>query len=93
MSVTDELKNLAGEASAEQKLKDLRRLLLNPTVTVQSIASLLKQIDAEIADRLPENIQELDQLADWLAAAGCDLEEILNSLTVESVETPAPQQH
>ena len=86
MSVGDELKAFRGESSPEHKFKALRRILLGPVVTVEGVAALLKQIDAEIVRGLPDSIPpaEFARLIDWLAGAASDLQDIVEALPAET---------
>ncbi len=93
MSVYEDLRRHCGETSAEQKLKILRLELLRPIISVQSAASLLMQIDADVVKGLPENISptEFEHVVNWLAEAGNDLKEILDALTCECEDVPVHQ--
>ena len=83
MSVYETLKQEYAQADPEQKLKILRHELLQPILTVQNVAALLKQIDADLVKDLPQNVspQEFEQLLKWLAEAGVDLQHIVDALT------------
>jgi hypothetical protein len=91
MSVQEQLSTFHGEGCAELKLKALRRMLVGPTATVQNVAVLLRQIDAEIVQGLPPDIPpaEFERMLRWLSEAGDDLEQILNTLSVEVGEPAA----
>jgi hypothetical protein len=84
MSLNEEWRQFSNTSSPDRKLKALRRLLVGPAATVQGVVSLLRQYDADIAACLPEDVkpQEFDQMIDWLAAAGCDLQKIIDALPV-----------
>jgi hypothetical protein len=92
MSIYDELRKHYGVASAEQKLKVLREELLRPILTVQTSAHLLKQVAPEIAPCLPSTVDadELRNTLNWLGEAAEDLQQILDALTLEATEPPAP---
>jgi hypothetical protein len=80
-------------APAEQKLKILREELLRPILTVETSAELLREIMPEISGCLPADIspEELQNTIKWLAEAGSDLQQILDALTLDSSDVPAPR--
>jgi hypothetical protein len=92
MTIYDELRKHYGVASAEQKLKILREELLRPILTVQTSAHLLKEISPQIAPCLPPEVdaEELRATLKWLGEAAEDLQQILDALTLEASEPPAP---
>jgi hypothetical protein len=92
MSIYDELRKHYGVASAEQKLKILREELLRPILTVQTSAHLLKEVAPQISPCLPPEVdaEELKATLKWLGEAAEDLQQILDALTLEASEPPAP---
>lgn len=91
MTLYDELRRHHA-APAEQKLKILRAELLRPILTVETSAELLREILPEISDCLPSDIspEELRNTIKWLAEAASDLQQILDALTLDSTDVPAP---
>jgi hypothetical protein len=79
----DELRLNYAHVSPEERLKVLRLELLRPIVTVQSVAELLKEIDSEGINQLPDHArpEEFNRLVEWLIQAGEDLKGILDALT------------
>jgi hypothetical protein len=92
-TIHEALKLQHGEPCAEQRLKVLRAELRRPVVTVKSAVSLLKQIDADVAQSLPASVsrEEFEHVITWLGEAGADLEEILNVLAEECPEAVRPE--
>lgn len=92
-TIHEALKLQHGEPCAEQRLKALRVELRRPVVTVKSAVSLLKQIDADVAQSLPASVsrEEFEHVITWLDEAGTDLEEIVNVLAEECPEPVGPQ--
>jgi hypothetical protein len=90
-TIAAELHEHQGESCAEQRLKVLRAELVRPIITVQSAVSPLKQIDPQVVKGLPENISrvEFENVINWLAEAGADLDEILQALTKDCSEPEA----
>lgn len=86
MSNYEDLKREYAHAPPEQRLEILRHELLRPILTVQGVATLLRQLGCASGTDLPQEIAspEFEQVIKWLAEAGCDLQEILDALT------PAP---
>jgi hypothetical protein len=84
MSTYQDLKREYAHATPEQRLELLRHELLRPILTVQGVATVLRQMDADFAQQLPEDLnpQEFEQLIRWLAEAGGDLQEIVDALAV-----------
>lgn len=79
-------------APAEQKLKILREELLRPILTVETSAQLLQEYRDELASCLPDDItpEELRNTITWLVEAAQDLQQILDALTLDSSDVPAP---
>ena len=77
-------------ADPEQRLSLLRSELLRPILTVQGVALLLKQHDADLAARLPADIssQEFEHLIQWLVDAGLELKQIVDTLAPGIPEEP-----
>jgi hypothetical protein len=88
MSIYDDLKREYARAAPEQRLEILRHELLRPILTVQGVATLLKQMDADFVKDLPAEADphEFEQLIQWLAEAGGDLQAIVDALTVTAGE-------
>lgn len=91
MTLYDELRK-HNKAPAEQKLKILREELLRPILTVETSAQLLKQVAPEISGCLPADIppEELQNTIKWLVEAASDLQQILDALTLDTANIPAP---
>jgi hypothetical protein len=88
MSIYQDLKHEYAHAAPEQRLEILRHELLRPILTVQGVAAVLRQMDADFGQKLPEDLspQEFEQLIQWLAEAGGDLQEIVDALTVTAAD-------
>jgi hypothetical protein len=86
MTISDDLRKRYGAASAEQKLIILRRELLRPIVTVESLAHLLQTAGDKISERLPEDVsaEEFQNTVKWLTEAARDLHQILDALTLDT---------
>jgi len=91
MTLYDELRKHHA-APAEQKLKILRGELLRPILTVETSVELLREVTPEISDCLPPDIspEELQNTVKWLAEAASDLQQILDALTLDATNVPAP---
>lgn len=92
MPVSEDLKRFHGEAGPEQRLRALRRALLQPTLTVQGVAALLNQIDPDVLPCLPESVppHEFSRLVEWLMTAANDLQEVLAALPAEEGDAAHP---
>jgi hypothetical protein len=88
MSIYENLRREYGRAAPEQRLEILRHELLRPILTVQGVAALLRQMDADVATELPEDLSpaEFERMIQWLAEAGGDLQQIVDALTADCVE-------
>ena len=86
MTIFDDLRKRYGAASAEQKLIILRRELLRPIVTVESLAHLLQTAGDKISERLPEDVsaEEFQNTVKWLTEAARDLHQILDALILDT---------
>ena len=82
-AINDELYKLYHSKSAEQKLRILRRELLQPIITVETSAHLLQTASDSICDCLPEKVsaEEFRNTVKWLSEAARDLHNILEALT------------
>jgi hypothetical protein len=91
MTLYEELRKHCN-APADQKVKILRQELLRPIVTVKSSVELLEQIEPELLTGLPEDIspEELKNTIQWLSDAANDLQQILDALTSDCADVPAP---
>lgn len=84
----EDLKREYAGADPEQKLRILRHELLRPILTVDGVAALLRQIDPQLAQKLPADVSpaEFEQLLKWLSEASLDLHQILDALAPERHE-------
>jgi hypothetical protein len=82
-AIHDELYKLYQSKSAEQKLRILRRELLQPIITVETSTHLLQTASDSICDCLPEEVsaEEFRNTVKWLSEAARDLHNILEALT------------
>jgi hypothetical protein len=91
MALYEELRKHCG-APADQKIKILRQELLRPIVTVRTSAELLEQIEPGLLTGLPADIspEELKNTIQWLSDAAKDLQQIMDALTTDCADVPAP---
>ena len=83
MTAHDDPKQSSGCAEPEARLRTAHAEMLRPILTVQGVAAILKELDAEIVKGLPKEVgpDEFEQLIRWLEAAGADLERLRDRLT------------
>jgi len=85
MTAFDNRNLYATQAKTERRLRDIQQQLVGPVVTVQGVAALLKQLDPELAQNLPECVHrdEFEHLVLWLGQAGEDLQAVLDKLALQ----------
>jgi len=85
MSGCEALKREFSHANPEDKLRILRSELQRPIITIQSVAELLKEAEADGLKELPQHVspEEFDHLIEWLRQAGEDIREILEALAID----------
>ena len=69
-------------AAAERRLRDAQLELVQPVVTVQGVATLLRQINPDVTRQLPDCVSadEFEHLVLWLEQAGEELQGVLDAL-------------
>lgn len=90
-AIYEELHKHHGDSCAEQKLKVIRTEMVQPVLMVQSAVELLKQIETDLGQNLPETVtpEEFKHVVTWLNEAAVDLKEILGAIEADCAD-PAP---